>query len=108
MSAKNRDEKNRWRNITIAFRVSPKENEQINKMVRLTGLSKQQYITDNMLHHQFTVYPTPRVHRALREYFIAVVEELKRLGIASDVDDEFLAVLRFALQIYDGMNPKTD
>ena len=108
MSAKNRDEKNRWRNITIAFRVSPQENQMINQLVRISGLTKQQYITDNMLHHQFTVYPTPRVHRALREYFIAVAEEMKRLGSASDVDDEFLDVLRFALQIYDGMDSKAD
>lgn len=26
MSAKNRDNKNRWRNITVGFRVSPEEN----------------------------------------------------------------------------------
>ncbi len=31
MSAKNRDNKNRWRNITVGFRVSPEENELINK-----------------------------------------------------------------------------
>ena len=108
MSAKIRDEKNRWRNITIAFRVSPQENRMINELVRISGLTKQQYITDNMLRHQFIVYPAPRVHRALREYFIAVAEELKRLGSASDVDDEFLDVLRFALQIYDGMDSKAD
>ena len=33
MSAKNRDNKNRWRNITVGFRVSPEENERINKAV---------------------------------------------------------------------------
>ena len=31
MSAKNRDNKNRWRNITVGFRVSPEENELINR-----------------------------------------------------------------------------
>ena len=35
MSAKNRDNKNRWRNITVGFRVSPEENERINKAVAL-------------------------------------------------------------------------
>ena len=38
MSAKNRDEHNRWRNITVGFRVSPEENEQINAAVALSGL----------------------------------------------------------------------
>ncbi len=107
MSAKNKDNHNRWRSITIAFRVSPEENEQINEMVGLTGLKKQDYLTSNMLRHQFVVYPNPRVQKALREYFVAVYEEMKRLGSASDVNDEYLAVLRFALQIYDGMSAES-
>lgn len=35
MSAKNRDRHNRWRSITVGFRVSPEENEQINAAVAL-------------------------------------------------------------------------
>ena len=41
MSAKNLDNHNRWRSKTIAFRVSPEENEQIEIAVRLSGLTKQ-------------------------------------------------------------------
>ena len=33
MSEKNRDDKNRWRNVTIAFRMSPEENEEFNNPV---------------------------------------------------------------------------
>ena len=33
MSLKNRDEHNRWRNKTVAFRVSPEEWEQIERYV---------------------------------------------------------------------------
>lgn len=43
MSAKNRDEHNRWRNITVGFRVSPEENELLNRAVALSGLPKQEY-----------------------------------------------------------------
>ena len=43
MSAKSRDEHNRWRNITVGFRVSPEENEQLNEAVALSGLPKQEY-----------------------------------------------------------------
>ena len=35
MSEKNRDDKNRWRNVTIAFRMSPEENEELNN--KITG-----------------------------------------------------------------------
>ena len=43
MSAKNLDNCNRWRNKTVAFRVSPEESERIDKAVRLSGLTKQDY-----------------------------------------------------------------
>ena len=43
MSAKNLDNHNRWRNKTIAFRVSPEENEQIEIAVRLSGLCPSRF-----------------------------------------------------------------
>ena len=48
MSAKNRDEHNRWRSITVGFRVSPEESEQLNAAVALSGLSKQEYCGDTV------------------------------------------------------------
>ena len=41
MSAKNLDKHNRWRNKTVAFRVSPEEDEQLEIFVKLSGLTKQ-------------------------------------------------------------------
>ena len=49
MSLKNRDEYNRWRNKTVAFRVSPEEWEQIERYVQLSGLTKQDYITRRLI-----------------------------------------------------------
>ena len=43
MSAKNVDKYNRFRSITVGFRVSPEENEAINAAVALSGLCKQEY-----------------------------------------------------------------
>ena len=48
MSAKNLDGKGRFRSKTIAFRVSPEENEQLNIAVALSGLTKQDYITNRL------------------------------------------------------------
>ena len=44
MSKKNYDNHNRWRNKTVAFRVSAEEDLQLETMVKLTGLTKQDYI----------------------------------------------------------------
>ena len=48
MSEKNRDDKNRWRNMTIAFRMSPEESDELNNRVKLSGFrTKQDYITSS-------------------------------------------------------------
>ena len=45
MSEKNRDNKNRWRNVTIAFRMSPEENEELDLRVKLCGYqTRQEYM----------------------------------------------------------------
>ena len=59
MSAKNLDNHNRWRSKTIAFRVSPEENEQIEIAVRLSGLTKQDYITRRLLNRDIVVQGNP-------------------------------------------------
>ena len=61
MSAKNRDNKNRWRNITVGFRVSPEENELINRAVALSGLPKQEYCYRRCLNQDVVVQGNPRV-----------------------------------------------
>ena len=50
MSKKNYDNHNRWRNKTVAFRVSAEEDLQLETMVKLTGLTKQDYIILSLIH----------------------------------------------------------
>ena len=49
MSAKNYDNHNRWRNKTVAFRVSAEEDLQLETYVSMSGLTKQDYITRRLL-----------------------------------------------------------
>ena len=100
---KNRDEHNRWRNKTIAFRVSPEENEQLETFVRLSGLTKQDYITRRMLGTEVIVQGNPRVYKALRDQFAAVLTELQRIEAGAGVDDELLDVISMIAAIMDGM-----
>ncbi len=90
MSAKNLDNRNRWRSKTIGFRVSPEENEQINILVRLSGLTKQDYITRRLLYRDVVVQGNPRVYKALRNQLAAVLDELKRIEAGRGIDDELL------------------
>ena len=74
MSAKNRDSHNRWRSITVGFRVSPEENEQINAAVALSGLPKQEYCYRRCMEREIVVQGNPKVYRALRVQLAAVLE----------------------------------
>ena len=66
MSAKNVDRHNRFRNITVGFRVSPEENEEINRAVALSGLSKQEYCYRRCMERDVVVQGNPRVYKALK------------------------------------------
>lgn len=103
MSAKNRDEHNRWRNITVGFRVSPEENEQINIAVALSGLSKQEYCYRKCTNRDIIVQGNPRVYKALRQQLVAVLDELKRIENGDHVQDELLDNIRLITRTLEGM-----
>ena len=103
MSAKNLDNHNRWRNKTIAFRVSPEENEQIEIAVRLSGLTKQDYITRRLLDRAVVVQGNPRVYKALRNELAAVLAELQRIEAGAGVDEELMDNIELIAAILDGM-----
>ena len=103
MSAKNVDNHNRWRNITVAFRVSPEEDQQIEMAVKLTGLTKQDYITRRLLCRDVVVQGNPRVYKALRDQFAAVLDELRRIEAGSGVSDELLDTINMMAVIMEGM-----
>lgn len=48
MSAKNKDDKNRWRNKNVGFRCSPEEGIEIDKRWKMCGFcTKQDYILES-------------------------------------------------------------
>ena len=102
MSLKNRDNHNRWRNKTVAFRVSPEEDQQIETFVKLSGLTKQDYITRRLTGKDVVVQGNPRVYKALRDQLAAVLDELRRIE-AGGINDELLDVIEMIAAIMDGM-----
>ena len=88
MSAKNRDEHNRWRNITVGFRVSPEENEQLNIAVALSGLPKQEYCYRRCMNRDIIVQGNPRVYKALKDHLVNVLAELQRIASAGEMREE--------------------
>ena len=101
MSAKNRDEHNRWRNKTVAFRMSPEEAKLLDEFVKLSGLNKQDYLISRALQREIVVQGNPRVYKALRNELINLTNQLQNIN---QVDEEFLLVLTQSLTILSNMN----
>jgi hypothetical protein len=110
MSQKNRDQKNRWRNKTVAFRVSPEEWKEINVFVNLSGLQKQDYLINRVLQREIVVKGSPRTYKALRNQLAEVFELLQYISSADETSDELLAVISQIAITFNGMrgDPNAD
>ena len=103
MSLKIYDGQGRWRNKTVAFRISPEEDEQLKTAVRLSGLTKQDYITRRLLCRDVVVQGNPRVYKALRNELVAVLKQLQRIEAGAGMNEDLLDTIHLIAAIMDGM-----
>lgn len=103
MSLKVYDGKGRWRNKTVAFRMSPEEDEQLETAVRLSGLTKQDYIIRRLQDRDVVVQGNPRVYKALRNELAAVLLELQRITPGDSVNDDLLDTIDLIATTMEGM-----
>lgn len=90
MSVKVLDRQGRWRNKIVAFRVSPEEDEQLEIAVRLSGLTKQDYIVRRLQEKEIVVVGNPRVYKALKNELEKVLEQLERIEAGAGVSRDLL------------------
>ena len=96
MSEKNRDDKNRWRNVTIAFRMSPEENEELNNRVKLSGFrTKQDYIIQSVLHQKVVAMGNPLMLVQFRKNLQQIERELERIDFDNGKNNQFHEWRRF-------------
>ena len=93
MSEKVSDNQGRWRSHTIAFRISPEENNDLNTRVKMSGLTKQDYIIRRIQERDVIVQGNPRVYKALRNQLIDVLEELQRIQSGGQVNTDLLEIM---------------
>ena len=100
------DAKGRWRNKTTSFMMSPEEREDLDTRVRLSGLTKQEYMVRRLLERDVVVQPSSRIFKALRDQMTEILEELKRIESGESVDDELLATIKTVAETYNGLEEK--
>lgn len=100
---KNVDNKGRWRNRTVAFRVSEEEAKLLDDCVGLSGLTKQDYIIRRLLHREVVVQGNTRVYKALRNQMADIYTELQRITQESEISDEFQYTLQLVAETLNGL-----
>ena len=86
------DKYHRYRGTFVGFRVTKEENEMINRMATLTGMTKQDYIVKRLSCENITVVPSTRVYKALRDRMNLVYQELTRIADGGCPDERVLAL----------------
>ena len=107
MSEKARDGQGRWRSKTIAFRISPEENQLLEEFVKLSGHTKQTYIINRVLRREVKVIPSPRVHKALKSKMEQLCEKFDTFRNANDLSPETIAELTFLGKLYEGLSSES-
>ena len=108
MTAKVKDDHNRWRSKTVAFRMSPEEANQLDAYVQMSGLPKQDYLIQRALQREVVVIGNPRVCKGLRNQMEAIYNELQRIEDNHLFDDELLDKVEQIITIMQGMMEETN
>ena len=100
MSRKVMDCCNRWRSRPVSFRMSPEEDALLDSMVRLSGMTKQDYITSRLECRDINVSPNVRVYRMLRDQMKSVYVELRRLRSADGIDERLIELMQVLTRVF--------
>ena len=83
------------------------DREQLDRLVQLSGLTKQDYITDRLLERAIVVNGNPKVYKALKRQLTNVLDELRRIEAGASVDEELMELIRFIASIMNGMKEES-
>lgn len=108
MSLKNVDSHNRWRSKTVAFRMSPEEADQLDVNVKLSGLTKQDYLIRRSLNRDIKVIGNPRVYKALKNQMKEILKELERISESKDISDELFDTIDLIAEILNEMKGESN
>ena len=86
--------------------ISPQERDDLNVRVRLSGLTKQDYIIKRLSERDVIVQPNTRVYKALRNQMTEILAELKRINNSADIDSDLLDIIQITTQTCNGLAEK--
>lgn len=92
MSEKNLDMHGRLRSKTIAFCMSPEESDPLDRLVAISGMTKQDYIISKLSDATVKVVPSSRMQKGMEDAMLLIYRELLRITDADNVSPELAAL----------------
>lgn len=80
----------RKRKMTIAFRVTPEENELVNLLAATAHMTKQDYIMSKLTDTTIVVNPNSHTYKALKDAMAKVYVELSRIRRTGDMNESLV------------------
>lgn len=96
MSERNNDRSGRWRNKTVAFRMSEEEAAQLDMLVSISGLTKQEYITSKLLNREVRVIPSSRIQLNLQSTMRQLLDRLSssdQTALTQEVQESIVTLI---------------
>lgn len=93
----------RERSKTIAFRITPELNEQIDLIVAASGMTKQDYITSKLMDTEVTIVPSTYTYTALRDEMRKVCKQLNRVRNGCEPSERLLGLCERLADIFLGL-----
>ena len=103
MTAKVKDKYERWRSKTVAFRMSEAECDELDTMVAISGLSKQDYIISKLLNKDVVIRGNPRVFKALKDHMEQIHFELTRIASGREPSIELMSTIQIVADVLKGL-----
>ena len=103
MSEKNLDEHGRLRSKTIAFRMSQEEAALLDRLVAISGMTKQDYIISKLSDTEMKVVPSSRMQKGMEEAMLLIYRELLRITDANDISPELAKLTEKVGSIFAGL-----
>ena len=90
----------------MSFRMSSEERDDLNVRVKLSGLTKQDYIIKRLSERDRVVQPNTRVYKALRNQMAEILSELKRTESGGNIDSDLRDIIEITAQTFNGLTEK--
>lgn len=108
MSARNNDRQGRFRCKTIGYRISPEEYEVLQRKIKMSGLTKQDYMIHCMENQNIKICGSSYVYRSLKNELNHFIELFQNMQQLDDLPLDELEILEYMLNIIINMRNKKE